>query len=188
MAGAQRRACGALCRRLDYALLRLRRVDHATRFGRRAPGASGRSRVATLRENSERTRTSLPGRRGIGARVLSAYVLRSRNGAWQVHVYGRPGVRGCKIPIAPDDYMYGIDVDSTQVTLVTVRAWWPRARTVRPLRGHGNGSLRRVRPFTRAIGTFPHPTAGCQCTSRHRVPSGETNASRTGVSIGPRSF
>ena len=84
---------------------------------------------------------------GGGARVLSAYViLHSRNGARQA--YGRPGVGGCKIPIAPDDYMYGIDVDSTQVTLVTVRARCPRARSA--LTGHGDDSLRRVRPSTRA--------------------------------------
>ena len=40
-----------------------------------------------------------------------------------------PGVGGCKIPIAPDDYMDGIDVDTTLVTLVTVRARCPRARS-----------------------------------------------------------
>ena len=174
MAGAQRRACGALCRRLDYALLRLRRVDHATRFGRRAPGASGRSRVATLRENSERTRTSLPGRRGIGARVLSAYVLRSRNGARQVHVYGRPGVRGCKIPIAPDDYMYGIDVDSTQVTLVTVRARCPRARSA--LTGPWEWQPETHTGYSRYVPT--HTLRRRASTSRYRVPSGETNAPR----------
>ena len=39
----------------------------------------------------------------------------------QLHLYTFPpglyGVGSCKIPIAPDDDMYGIDVDSTQVTL-----------------------------------------------------------------------
>jgi hypothetical protein len=64
---------------------------------------------------------------GAGARVLGVSALRSCNGARQV--YGRPGVGGCKIPIAPDDYMNGIDVDSTLVTLVTVRARCPRARS-----------------------------------------------------------
>ena len=60
---------------------------------------------------------------------MGVSALRSCNGARQV--YGRPGVGGCKIPIAPDDYMYGIDVvvDSTLVTLVTVRARCPRARS-----------------------------------------------------------
>ena len=49
--------------------------------------------------------------------------LRSCNGARQVYAIRPPWrVGGCKILIAPDDYMNGIDVDSTLVTLVTVRA------------------------------------------------------------------
>ena len=44
---------------------------------------------------------------GAGARVLGVSALRSCNGARQV--YGRPGVGGCKIPIAPDDFLYGIE-------------------------------------------------------------------------------
>ena len=44
---------------------------------------------------------------GAGARVLGVSALRSCNGARQV--YGRPGVGGCKIPIAPDDFLFGID-------------------------------------------------------------------------------
>ena len=71
---------------------------------------------------------SLPGRRGVGARVLGVSRPSARATAPK-QVYGRPGVGGCKIPIAPDDYMNGIDVDSTLVTLVTVRARCPRARS-----------------------------------------------------------
>ena len=41
-----------------------------------------------------------------GGTVLGVSALRSCNGARQV--YGRPGVGGCKIPIAPDDFLFGI--------------------------------------------------------------------------------